>query len=167
VSDVSDAQARSLADLLVDAVDGNASASFMHPLATDDALAFWRGVADGVTRGDRALLLAEDEAGVVGTVQLVFAQPPNQPHRADVAKLLVHRRARRRGLGEALMRAVDDVARACGRTVLVLDTETGGDAERLYARLGWHRCGVIPNYALRAHGGLCDTTVFSREPAVG
>ncbi len=132
---VTQQQVRSLADLLVDVVDGNGSASFMHPLEHERAEEFWRRVADDVARGARALLVVEDDRGVVGTVHLILDQPENQPHRADVAKLLVHRRARRRGLGEALMRAVDDLARDCGKTVLVLDTETGGDAERLYTRL--------------------------------
>lgn len=155
----------SLAELLIDCVDGGASVSFMHPLAMDKAVAFWRGVADAVARGERALLVAEDDSGIVGTVQLVLAQPDNQPHRADVAKMLVHRRARRQGLGEALMRAAETLARDCGKTLLVLDTVTGGDAERLYARLGWQRCGVIPNYALWPRGGLCATTYFYRALA--
>jgi len=123
---------------------------------------FWRRVADSVTRGERALLVAEDALGIVGTVQLVLDQPENQPHRADVAKMLVRRRARRRGLGAALMRAAEDLARECGKSLLVLDTVTDGDAERLYARLGWQRCGVIPGYALLPKGGLCATTYFYR-----
>jgi GNAT superfamily N-acetyltransferase len=96
-------------------------------------------------------------------VQLVLAQPENQPHRADLAKMLVHGRARRQGLGAALMRAAESTARECGKTLLVLDTVTGGDAERLYDRLGWTRVGVIPNYALFPQGGFCGTTVFFRD----
>lgn len=152
-----------LADVLVDCVEGGASVSFMAPIARGTATGFWRGVAKGVAAGDRVLLVAEDAAGIVGTVQLIFAGPENQPHRADIAKMLVHRRGRRRGLGARLMRAAEDAARAAGRTVLVLDTATGGDAERLYPRLGWRRVGVIPNYALMPDGAPCDTTVFYRE----
>jgi GNAT superfamily N-acetyltransferase len=155
-----DAQIRALADVLIDCVDGGASVSFMHPLAPARAQAFWRGVAAGVAAGDRALLVAEDDTGIVGTVQLVLGQPENQPHRADVSKMLVRRRARRQGLGEALMRAAEQTARDCGKTVLVLDTTTGGDGERLYARLGWVRVGAIPDYALLPRGGLSGTTFF-------
>jgi GNAT superfamily N-acetyltransferase len=123
---------------------------------------FWHHVAGGVTRGECALLVAEDASGIVGTVQLVLRQPDNQPHRADLAKMLVHRRARRRGLGAALVRAAEHLGRECGKSLLVLDTVTGSDAERLYARLGWQRVGVIPGYALLPRGGLCDTTYFYR-----
>ena len=150
-----------LADLLLDCVAGGASVSFMAPLSMARATAFWRGVVAGVMRGERALLVAEDTDGeIIGTVQLVLAQPENQPHRADVAKMLVHRRARRQGLAAALMRAVERVAADEGKSLLVLDTVTGGDAERLYERLGWQRCGVIPDYALWPNGGLCATTVL-------
>ncbi len=158
---VTNDQLQSLAGLLIDCVEGGASVSFMHPLPLARALAFWRGVADGAARGERALLVAEDAVGIVGTVQVLLDQPENQPHRADVAKMLVHRRARRQGLGEALMQAAEQVARECGKTLLVLDTASD-DAERLYARLGWQRCGVIPGYALLPQGGLCDTTYFYR-----
>jgi GNAT superfamily N-acetyltransferase len=158
---VSEMQMQALADVLVDCVNGGASVSFMHPLSNAKALSFWRQVADGVARGERALLVAEDAAGIVGTVQLLLAQPDNQPHRADVLKMLVHRRARRRGLGEALMQAAEQVARDCGKSLLVLDTASG-DAERLYVRLGWQRCGVIPGYALLPNGEPCDTTYFYR-----
>ena len=160
-------QLEGLARLLIDCVDGGASVSFMHPLSLERALGFWRDVAVGAARGERALLVAQDEAGaIVGTVQLVFAQPENQPHRADIAKMLVHRRARRQGLAAALMRAAEQLAAQQGKTLLVLDTVTGGDAERLYERLGWQRCGVIPGYALWPRGGLCATTVlFKPLPA--
>jgi GNAT superfamily N-acetyltransferase len=160
--------AEALADVLVDCVEGGASVSFMWPLPRDKALAFWRGVAEGVARDERALLIAEDAAGaILGTVQLILAQPENQPHRADVAKMLVHRRARRQGIAQRLMAAVDEVARAEGKTVLVLDTVTGGDAERLYARAGWQRVGVVPNYAHMPDGAFCGTTFFTKqvEPA--
>jgi GNAT superfamily N-acetyltransferase len=157
------AQVDALAQVLVDCVEGGASVSFMWPLPLAKAQAFWRGVADGVARGERALLLARDSAGVVGTVQLVLAQPDNQPHRADVSKMLVHRRARRQGVAQRLMAMVDAVARAEGKTVLVLDTVTGGDAERLYARSGWQRVGSVPDYALMPDGALCATTVFYKR----
>lgn len=164
---VTDDQVHGLADVLVDVVDGGGSVSFMAPLDPAHAVAFWRGVADGVARGERALLVAEerDDAQadgwrVVGSVHLVLALPENQPHRADVTKLVVHRRARRRGVATALMTALEDVARDCGRSVLVLDTETGGAAEALYAGLGWQRAGVVPDFALRPHGGLAATTFF-------
>jgi GNAT superfamily N-acetyltransferase len=162
---VDDAQVDGLADVLIDCVEGGASVSFMHPLTRERAAAFWRRVAQGVAAGERALLVAEDEHGLCGTVQLMLEQPENQPHRADVAKMLVHRRARRQGLGAALMRAAEATARECGKTLLVLDTVTGGDAESLYQRLGWERVGVIPGYALFPRGGLCSTTVFYRKLA--
>jgi GNAT superfamily N-acetyltransferase len=163
---VDDAQIDALADVLIDCVAGGASVSFMDPLRRDRAVAFWRRVADDVASGRRALLVAEDERGICGTVQLLLDLPENQPHRADLAKMLVHRRARRRGLGAALMRAAEATARDFGRTLLVLDAVTGGDAARLYARLGWHRVGDIPGYALLPRGELCSTTVFYRTLAV-
>jgi GNAT superfamily N-acetyltransferase len=158
-----DAQIDELAGVLIDCVDGGASVGFMHPLTRDRAVAFWRRVAQGVAAGERALLVADDARGLCGTVQLVLGQPENQPHRADLSKMLVHRRIRRQGLGAALMRAAEATARDCGKTLLVLDAVTGGDAERLYERLGWVRVGPIPGYALMPHGGLCSTTVFYRN----
>ena len=138
---------QALARVLIDCVEGGASVSFMHPLSMAKALAFWSRVADS--------------SGTIGTVQLVLEQPENQPHRADVSKMLVHRRARRRGIGTALMRAAERLARECGKSLLVLDTASG-DAERLYARLGWQLCGEIPGYALLPQGGLCATSYFYR-----
>jgi ribosomal protein S18 acetylase RimI-like enzyme len=161
--DVSDAQIEALADILIDCVEGGASVGFMLPLPRERALAFWRRVADDVAKGARALLIAEDAQGIVGTVQLILDLPDNQPHRADLAKMQVHRRARRQGLAEALMRAAEAMARECERTLLVLDAVTGGDAERLYARLGWQRVGSIPKYALMPGGGYCATTYFYRD----
>ena len=153
-----------LADVLIDCVAGGASVSFMWPLARHKAVAFWQGVADGVARGERVLLLAEDAAGrLVGTVQMVTCQPDNQPHRADIAKMLVHRSVRRQGVAQALMAALDDTARAEGKTVLVLDTVTGGDAERLYARAGWQRVGEVPHFALMPDGAPCGTTFFYKR----
>ena len=156
-----------LANVLIDCVHGGASVSFMVPLPLAQALSFWRGVADGVARGERLLLVADDAQGIAGTVQVVLAQPDNQPHRADVAKMLVHRRARRQGIAARLLAAAEDAARAAGKTVLVLDTVTGGDAERLYQRAGWQRVGEIPNYALMPDGALCSTTYFHRQLAPG
>jgi GNAT superfamily N-acetyltransferase len=154
--------AEALADVLIDCVEGGASVSFMWPLPHHKALAFWRDALDRARRGERIVLVAEevDSHIVIGTVQIVFAVADNQPHRADVAKMLVHRRVRRRGLGAALMQAAERAAREVGRTLLLLDTATDGDAERLYARLGWQRLGVIPGYALWPTGGPCDTTYF-------
>lgn len=147
-----------LADILIDCVEGGASVGFMLPLSRERALAFWRGVAEGVVRGERALLVAELEGRIVGTVQLILALPDNQPHRAEVAKMQVHRSARRRGIAERLMAAVDETARAEGRTLMVLDAVTGGDAERLYERVGWQRVGSVPNFALMPDGKPCGTT---------
>jgi GNAT superfamily N-acetyltransferase len=154
-----------LADVLLDCVEGGASVGFMHPLPRERALAFWQNALASAARGERIVLVAQDvDAGtLLGTVQVVLAMPDNQPHRADVAKMQVHRRARRRGVGAALMRAAEAAARDAGRTLLVLDTVTGSDAERLYSRLGWQRVGEIPGYALFPQGGLCSTTVFYRQ----
>jgi len=151
-----------LADILIDCVEGGASVSFMAPLSRAKAQAFWRGVAEGVAAGERTLLVALDSTtdSVVGTVQILLCQPENQPHRADIAKMLVHRRARRQGIGALLMRAAEDAARAAGKTLLVLDTVTGSAAERLYQRLGWTRVGEIPGYALWPDGRPCATTYY-------
>ena len=150
-----------LADVLIDCVHGGASVGFMAPLARAKALAFWQGVADCVARGERALLVAQDSSGgTVGTVQLVLSLPENQPHRADVAKMLVLRRARRQGVAAQLLQAVDAVALQERRTVLVLDTVTGGDAARVYARAGWQPVGDVPGYALMPDGALCSTRFF-------
>jgi len=154
----------SLADVLIDCVEGGASVSFMLPISRATALAFWTRVAHGVARDERILLVAENAEGhVLGTVQLVIDQPENQPHRADVAKMLVARRARRQGIAGRLMTAADDAARDAGKSVLVLDTVTGGDAERLYERAGWQRVGVVPNYALMPDGTPCGTTFFHKQ----
>jgi len=159
---VTDAEMEGLARVLVDCVEGGASVSFMHPLSLPKALAFWRRVADDVERGARILLAAEDATGIVGTVQVVLDLPENQPHRADISKMLVHRGARRRGIGAALMRAAEDAAREAGRSLLVLDTASG-DAERLYARLGWTLVGIVPDYALWPRGGPCATSFYYRR----
>lgn len=155
--------ASALADVLVDCVEGGASVSFMAGLTHAEAVAFWQAEAEA---GDgRAILVAEDDRGVFGVVQLVPAWPPNQPHRADVAKLLVHRRGRNRGAAEALMRALEGEARAMGKTVLVLDTVDGSAADRLYTRLGWTRLGTIPDYALMPDGSMCGAAFFHKALA--
>jgi GNAT superfamily N-acetyltransferase len=155
-----EAELRALGDILIDCVEGGASVGFMRPMTREKADAFWRRVAEGVERGQRVVMVAEDAEGIVGTVQVVFDLPENQPHRGDVAKMLVHGRARRRGVGAALLAAVEREARAAGKTVLVLDAVTGGDAERMYARHGWRKVGVIPRYALMPDGAPCATTYF-------
>ena len=159
---VNDAEVEGLADVLIDVVDGGASVSFMYPFTRDKAIGFWRGVAKGVEAGERAIVVAEDEQGICGTAQLILALPENQPHRADLAKMLVHRRARRRGIGAAVLKAAEDLARQLGKTLLVLDTASQ-DAERLYERAGWTKVGVIPDYALMPDGAFCDTIVYYRR----
>lgn len=152
-----------LADVLADCVEGGASVSFMAPFPKSDAVAFFEKLLPEIERNDRILLAAFADSKLVGTVQVVTATPPNQPHRADVAKMLVHRTARRQGVANRLMLAVEEQARAAGKTLLVLDTVTGDNAERLYERLGWNKVGVIPNYALYPDGRWCDTTVFYKQ----
>ena len=151
-----------LAQLLADAVESGASVSFMHPFSVDAARDWWRST---IERADsRAIILvARDEAGIAGTVSLQPAWPPNQPHRADIAKLLVHRRARRRGVGRALMDAIEDHARAAGFTLLTLDTVRGDAADHLYGGAGWQRVGIIPDYARYPDGRLCDVVLFYKK----
>jgi GNAT superfamily N-acetyltransferase len=161
--DAIEVAASALASVLLDCVQGGASVSFMADLSRDQAEAFWRGAANEARADGRAVLVAEDAAGIVGVVEVIPAWADNQPHRADIAKMLVHRRARRRGLAEALLRAAEQAAADMAKTLLVLDTVTGGDAERLYARMGWMKAGVIPDYALFPDGRFCDTTVFYKR----
>ena len=152
-----------LSEVLIDCVQNGASVSFLPPLAPSRADAFWQGVAASVAPGGIILLVAQAGERIVGTVQVQPAGAPNQPHRADVAKMLVHSDYRRRGLGAALMQAAEDQAVAAGKTLLVLDTQTGGDAERLYGRLGWRRVGEIPGFALLPDGTSCATTFFYKR----
>jgi GNAT superfamily N-acetyltransferase len=149
-----------LAAVLVDCVAGGASVSYMAPFSHEQARGVFETVAADVEQGRRLLLAAFANGDLVGTVQVILALPPNQPHRAEIAKLLVHRSARRRGIAQLLMERAEAEARAEGKTLLVLDTVTGDNAERLYSRLGWTRVGVIPGYALYPDGRPCDTTVF-------
>jgi GNAT superfamily N-acetyltransferase len=155
---------RVLSDILVDCVEGGASVSFMLPMTLAKAMNYWKSVAVSLARGERKILVAEDDAGVIlGTVQVLLDQPENQPHRGDVAKMLVHRCARKHGVGAALLAAAERSALEAGKTLLVLDTVTGSDGYRLYARHGWRLCGEIPNYALWPDGRLCPTTVFYKS----
>ncbi len=155
------ARVAELAEVLRDCVEGGASVGFMLPLAEGRPEAFWRRVAAGVAAGERHLFVAEDETGrLCGTLSLVVDMPDNQPHRADVSKMLVHRRARRQGVAERLLKALEAKACELGKTTLVLDTVTGSDASRLYERLGWCKAGDIPNYALMPDGLPCSTSYY-------
>ena len=153
-------QLDALAAVLHDCVAGGASVSYMAPFSQADSRRAFEGFAAEAEQGRRLVLAAFLDGDLVGTVQVILALPPNQPHRGEIAKLLVHRSARRRGIAQRLMEHAESEARAEGKTLLVLDTVTGDDAERLYARLGWTRVGVIPGYALYPDGRPCDTTVF-------
>ena len=152
-----------LAAVLADCVEGGASVSYMAPFTHEQACAEFEAWAMEVEQGRRLLLAAFADGDLVGTVQVVFAWPPNQPHRADIAKLLVHRSARRRGVAQLLMERAEAEAREAGKSLLVLDTVTGDAAERLYERLGWTTVGVIPGYALYPDGRPCATTVFFKN----
>lgn len=155
------AKVDALAELLIDCVDGGACVGFLRPLTPERARAFWTGVAQAVVRGERILLVTENLSGkIVGTAQLVLSLPENQPHRADVSKMLVHRTARRQGIAQRLLTELGAQARSAGRSVLVLDTVTGSDGDRVYARAGWQRVGDIPNFALMPDGEYCSTTYF-------
>lgn len=159
------AQLDALASVLEDCVAGGASVGFMAPFDHADARALYDQYAAEVSDGKRLLLAAFSEGKLVGTAQVILSAPPNQPHRGDVTKVLVHRSARGRGIGQLLMQRVETEARAEGKTLLVLDTVTGDPAERLYERCGWTTVGVIPGYALYPDGRLCDTTVFYKSIA--
>ena len=153
-----------LSDLLIDCVDGGASVSFLHPLSRAKADAFWRATAASAARGERIVLVAADAAGaIVGTVQVLLNLPENQPQRGELVKMLVHRRARRLGLGARLLAAAEASALAAGKTLLVLDTVTGSDGDRLYARHGWQALAPIPNYALWPDGAPCAATIFWKQ----
>jgi GNAT superfamily N-acetyltransferase len=155
--------AGALGAVLADCVAGGASVNFMHPFSAAEGEAFYRNVADSVAAGDTVLLAAFLDGDIVGTVQVQFISKPNQRHRAEIAKMLVHRSARRRGIGAALMRAAEAEVVAAGRWLAVLDTATGGEAERLYRKLGWRECGEIPDFAHWPEGGLCGTTIFYKR----
>ena len=161
---VGDADLSALADVLVDCVEGGASVSFLRPFTRERALEFWRRVASSAAAGERVLLVAEDDERICGTVQLILDLPENQPHRADLAKMLVHRSGRNRGVGAALLTAAEDAASAAGRTLLVLDTSSAA-AMRLYERHGWQRVGAIPDYALTTAGDPEATVVYFKRLA--
>ncbi|MGG7519189.1 N-acetyltransferase family protein [Allorhizobium undicola] len=149
-----------LAAILHDCVTGGASVGFMQPFTLEEAGAYWRTVQRAVACGESILLVARLRDEVVGTVQLGLSTPPNQPHRADVKKLLVHGAARGKGVAGRLMAAVEAAAMQAGKRLLVLDTATGEPAEALYDHWGWHRAGVVPDYALFPDGRFCSTTIF-------
>lgn len=157
---IGEREIQGLSDVLIDCVEGGASVSFMLPMTRAKAETFWRNTAASVARGERIVLAAEDASGtILGTAQVIIAQPENQPHRGDLAKMLVHRAARRRGIGTALLAVAERSARRAGKTLLVLDTASD-DAERLYGRGGWQRCGRVPDYALFPDGTPCATTFY-------
>ncbi|MET3613800.1 ribosomal protein S18 acetylase RimI-like enzyme [Rhizobium aquaticum] len=149
-----------LTRLFRDTVAAGASLGYMWPFPPEEAEGFWRDVAGAVGRGDTILLVAEIDGLIEGTVQLGLKLPPNQPHRGDIKKLMVHPDARGRGLSRRLMEAAEAAARARGRSLLVLDTATGEPAEDIYRHLGWREAGTIPGYALFPDGRPCDTSVY-------
>lgn len=148
-----------LADVLADCVHGGASVSFMEPFSKAEAVGFFAEIAEAAQAGERVVFAATLDGEVVGTVQLILRMPPNQPHRAEVSKMLVHRKARKNGIGMALMQAAERHAVAIGKTLITLDTASD-DAERLYERLGYTSAGVIPNYALFPDGRFCATRFY-------
>jgi GNAT superfamily N-acetyltransferase len=152
-----------LAHVLHDCVAGGASVGYMAPFSPEQARSAFKGFVAEAEEGRRLLLAAFLDGKLLGTVQVILALPPNQPHRGEIAKLLVHSSARGRGIARTLMEAAEAEARAEGRTLLVLDAVTGGDAARLYDRMGWTTVGVIPGYALYPDGRPCDTTVFYKS----
>lgn len=158
-------QIPALTEVLADCIADNASVGFMPPFTQSEGEAFWRGVAAAVGRGEVLLYGAFVDGRLVGTVQVGFALKPNQPHRGDLMKLLVHRAARGKGLSTALMAAAETGAAAAGRTLLVLDTAKGELAESIYQKLGWTRSGEIPDYALYPDGRFCDTVIFYKRLA--
>lgn len=161
---IDEATGSQLAETLIEAVASGGSISFMHPVSEEKASNFWKRIGESVERGERILLVARDDQGIViGTVQSVIELPENQPHRAEIAKMMVHPRARRRGVADALMREVERLTFASGKTLMVLDTETDAAASSLYTKLGWQVSGHIPDFALKPHGGFCSTTLMYKH----
>lgn len=160
-----DAALSELCYVLVDCVEGGASVGFLSPYTSEDAAGYWHGVLPAVASGASLVFVARDEGRIVGTVQVGLQQFPNQPHRGDLKKLLVHRSARGRGVASALMRAAETEALRRGKTLLVLDTATGSPAEAVYQRLGWTAAGIIPDYALWPDGSYCATTYYYKRLA--
>jgi GNAT superfamily N-acetyltransferase len=162
IAPVAEADLKALAQLLVDAVDSGAAVSFLAPLSIEQAENWWRKtLAESDARA--IFLVARDGDGIVGTVQLHPAWAPNQPHRADIVKLIVHRRSQRTGLGTQLMRAIEDLARTAGFNLLTLDAKRGAAAEKLYRRIGWIEAGTIPRYAFNSDGSMHDAVMFYKE----
>ena len=152
-----------LASLLVDAVDGGASVNFLAGVDEAAAAGWWRGRIGAVADGTISPFVAFDGERVVGSVLLIRSPNPNSPHRAEIAKVIIHRTVRRRGIGTALMSAAEATARAEGRWLLVLDTETGSSAEAFYRSTGWHEAGTIPNYAMLTDGTLAPATWYWKD----
>ncbi len=163
--DAAEAEARidELADILVDAVARGASVNFMAGFSMDEARRFWRSQSSGIAAGEKQLIAGDDGRRLVGTVLLMFAPQPNAPHRAEIGKMLVHSSLRRQGIGRKLLIAAEDAARAAGRTLLLLDTETGSAGDRLYRRCGWIDYGSVPDHAFRPNGVLARTTMFYKQ----
>jgi acetyltransferase len=157
-----EADIRELAALLLDAVESGAAVSFLAALSSAQAQDWWRRTL-GAPHAGTIFLVARDAEGIVGTVQLHPAWAPNQPHRADVSKVLVHRRARRRGIATQLMQCLEDEARRSGFRLLTLDAKRGEAAESLYRKLGWTHAGTIPRFALDPDGTPHDAVIFYRE----
>ena len=152
-----------LSDILIEAVADGASVSFMHPVSPEAAEAFWDRSLGAATRGERVLLGAWDADALIGTVTLLLDCADNQPHRAEIAKLIVRPSHRGRGIATALMRAAETVAVERGRSLLVLDTAEEGGAAELYEGLGFQRVGLIPDYAFKPHGGLNGTLIYFKR----
>lgn len=162
---IGEREIQGLSEVLIDCVEGGASVSFMLPMTAQKARAFWVKAAECAARGERMIFVAENGSGdIVGTVQVVLDLPENQPHRGDVSKMLVHRKARKLGVGAALLSAAEQGALSAGKTVLVLDTASD-EAERLYRRQGWQYSGTIPDYALMPDGAFCATHIFYKRLA--
>lgn len=163
--DVAEAEARlgELSDILVDAVAHGASVNFLAGFSHDEGRDFWRSQLPGVAHGEKRLIVGDDGARLVGTVVLTFAHQPNAPHRAEIGKMLVLSSMRRQGFGRRLLTAAEEAARAAGRTLLLLDTETGSAGDMLYRSCGWTEIGRVPEHAFRADGRLAETTMFYKK----
>ncbi|HPY40804.1 MAG TPA: GNAT family N-acetyltransferase [Thiolinea sp.] len=156
-------QINELSQVLIACVEAGASVGFMLPLSAAKAAAYWQDVNTSLQQGERLVFIAESDLGeIIGSVQIVLAQPENQPHRGDLSKMLVHPKARRQGLAASLLTAAEAGAKAHGKTLIVLDT-ANPEAERVYERGDWQRCGLIPEYALWPAGGCCATTFFYKK----
>ena len=149
-----------LSAILVDSVAHGASVNFLAGFSVEEGRAFWRSQLAGIARGERQLLVAEGDRGLVGTVVVTFAHQPNAPHRAEIGKMLVLSAARRQGIGRRLLEAAEDSAREAGRTLLLLDTETGSAGDLLYRSCGWTEAGTVPDHSFTAGGRLAAATVF-------